>query len=161
MKETSELSREYAEKISPLLEKAQRAYGAKTQNTPAHVASREYTALLVEYAEKGGSLMELATALGVSYSGIRRRVMSAGVPSIRSTMTRRKLTPEELDEAIARVKTAKSHSTDRYHEQLATEYYENGVSLGKIAEGLGISNAAPLYYGVQCHLRRTARPFAR
>jgi hypothetical protein len=152
------LTQEYAEKIRPLVSLAQKAYGAKNQNTPAHRASREYTQLLVEFTEKGGSLMELSTELGVAYSGIRRRVFTANVPAVKNSATRKKLGPEAIEAAVARVREAKAQGVARYHEQLATEYYENGVSLGQIAKGLGISNAAPLYYGVQRHLRSTPRP---
>jgi hypothetical protein len=158
MKTTNPLTIEYAQKIRPLVSTAQKAYGAKTQNTPAHRASREYTQLLVEFVDKGGSLMELATELGVAYSGIRRRVFTANVPTVTNGTARVKHDPETIEAAVARVLDAKSRGTDAYHKQLTVEYYENNISLGQIAKGLGISNAAPLYYGVQRHLRSTPRP---
>lgn len=150
------ITQEYAEKIRPLLPLAQRAYGSKDQVTPAHQASRRYTELLVEFSEKNGSLIELAEALNTSYSGLRRRVFTAHVPTMKNTHGRRKLTEEQINEAITRVRSAREQGTARYHEQLATEYYENGVSLSLIAKGLGITNAAPLYYGVQRHAQRKA-----
>lgn len=151
-----EITEEYAEKIAPLLPLAQKAYGAKTQNTPAHQASREYTRLLVEFVEAGGSLIDLANRLQVTYSGVRRRVINASMPTMQSGHGRRKLSEEEVSAAIERVREAKKSGSSSYHAQLATEYYENGVSLSKIAKGLGISNAAPLYYGIQRHAQRKA-----
>jgi hypothetical protein len=58
------------------------------------------------------------------------------------------MTPEETDQAINRIKSAKSKSTEDYHDQLAKEY-DNGISLAKVASGLGLSSSQPLYYGVQ------------
>lgn len=158
MKNTA-ITQEYADKIRPLISLAHRAYGAKSQNTPAHQASREYTRLLVEFVEKNGSLMKLSQALEVSYSGLRRRVFSASVPpmSNKSTTSRVRPAPEVIDAAVERVRVARATSTEKYHEQLAKEYYETGVSLSAIAKGLGISNAGPLYYGVQRHVQRLAR----
>jgi transposase-like protein len=104
--------------------------------------------------------MELATELGVAYSGIRRRVFTADVPSIKNSATRQKFSPEVIEAAVARVREAKAQGVARYHAQLAVEYYENGISLGQIAKGLGISNAAPLYYGVQRHIRSVPRTTA-
>jgi transposase-like protein len=151
------LTHEYAEKIRPLIPLATKAYGAKSQNTPAHVASRQYTDYLVEFTDKGGSLIDLSREVGVSYAGMRRRVFTANVPTMK-TDTRRKLTAEECDEAVMRVRVAREQSTAKYHEQLAIEYYRNGVSLSIIAKGLGITNAAPLYYGVQRHVQRNSVP---
>lgn len=56
----SDLVAEYKAKIEPLFPLAKKAYGSRGQNTPAHKASREYTRLLVEFSERGGSLPELA-----------------------------------------------------------------------------------------------------
>lgn len=158
MKNT-QLTQEYAERIRPLIPLATKAYGAKSQTTPAHEASRAYTQYLVEFTDNGGSLIELSKELGVSYAGMRRRVFTANVPAMK-TEARRKLTPEEADEAVMRVRTAREQSTAKYHEQLAIEYYQNGVSLSIIAKGLGITNAAPLYYGVQRHVQRNSIPSA-
>lgn len=151
-----ELTTHYADQIRPLLPLARRAYGSRTQNTPAHEASRRYTELLVEYNEKGGSLLDLATALGVAYSGIRRRIFTSRTPSLDESAPKRKTTPEEVEAALERVRAAKAQGPRAYHAQLSVEYHQNGISLGAIAKGLGIANAAPLYYGVQRHLQRTA-----
>lgn len=151
----SELTHEYAEKIRPLLDLAKKAYGPKNQGTEAHRSSREYTELLLEYKSKGGSMIALAKELDVAYSGIRRRVFTADLPPIsEARQSKKRASAEEIDAAITRVRDAKSAGTHQYHAQLAEEY-TNGYSLATIAKGLGITNAAPLYYGVQRHLIRT------
>jgi hypothetical protein len=150
------LTQEYADQIRPLLDLARRAYGSRTQSTPAHEASRRYTELLIEYHEKNGSLLDLAATLGVAYSGIRRRIFTSKTPSLEEAAPKRKATAEELDAALERVRTAKAQGPRQYHAQLSAEYHQNGISLGAIAKGLGIANAAPLYYGVQRHMQRVA-----
>jgi hypothetical protein len=151
-----ELVKEYSEKIRPLLPLATKAYGPKSQNTPAHVASRQYTALLVEYTNKGGSLLYLAQELNVAYSGTRRRVFTSNIPSMSNNSPRKKNDPAKIEAAVTRVKNARLKSTEKYHAQLAHEYYKNNISFSAIAKGLGIKNAAPLYYGVQRHTTREA-----
>jgi hypothetical protein len=152
-KKNYELTERYAEKIKPILPLAKKAYGSRNQETPAHKASRKYTALLNEYVEKGGSLIALSRELDVAYSGMRRRVFTSKQPpvtSVRGTTARPKKSKEEVEAAISRVKKAREKGTAAYHEQLAKEY-ASGVSLNVIARGLGITNASPLYYGVQRH----------
>jgi hypothetical protein len=144
----------YAEKIKPLLPLAKKAYGSKKQTTPAHEASREYTRLLKEFADAGGNLIPLSKKIGVSYSGVRRRVFTADQPPVTNGNARKKITEQELQAAVDRVKSAKAFNSKAYHAQLAKEYYENGISLGAIAKGLGIKNASPLYYAVQRHAIR-------
>lgn len=151
---SEELTKTYAEKIRPHLDLAKKAYGARNQSTPAHIASKNYTQLLKEFSEQGGSLLKLADELGVAYSGMRRRVFTADMPSAKNFWTKKKLSSEEVDAAIARVRNARELGPREYHKQLSTEYYDNGVSLGAIAKGLGIKNAAPLYYGVNRHTMR-------
>jgi hypothetical protein len=151
------ITEEYAEKMRPLLPLAQKAYGAKDQDTPAHSASRQYTELLVEFSKNGGSLSDLAVTLGASYSGMRRRIFTAEMPTMKNTHSRRKHDQETIDAAVERVREARKYGPAKYHEQLAAEYYGNGISLSVIAKGLGISNAAPLYYGVQRHAQRTGQ----
>lgn len=143
----AELAAQYTKKIEPLLEDAKRAYGARTQATPAHRASRLYTNLLVEYYEKGGSISLLAGNLGVTYAGIRRRITTAKT-QVPAAPRRKGLTDEAIAASIERVKAARDKGTARYHAQLAKER-EGGVPLAAIAKGLGISNSAPLYYGIQ------------
>ena len=140
--------------IEPILPLAKKAYGSREQTTPAHDASREYTRLLTEFHTKGGSLPQLAKELDVAYAGIRRRVVMKDV-SVSTVKPRTRAKTEELVEAVSRVKTSKALSVDEYHDQLAKEY-ESGVSLAALARSLGLSSAAPLYYGVQRSLQRRA-----
>lgn len=149
-----EMKEQYLQKIRPILGQAKRACGAKNSKSPAHDASREYTRLLKEYRDNGGDLVELAGELGVAYSGIRRRVTMANTPSITNGRIKSTSTPEEIEAAVKRVAVAKCKGSRVYHAQLATEYFDNGVSLAAIAKGLGISNSFPLYYGVQRHVNR-------
>lgn len=137
---------EYSAKISPLLESAKRAYGSRAHSSPEHAASREYTRLLVEYYAKGGSLVAMADELGVVYAGLRRRVRTADLP-VRQARSRSRMEQPELDAAIERIKAAKLQSIEEYHQQVAEEY-DNGISLAKVAEALGISGSGPLYYAV-------------
>lgn len=152
--DSDQLIESYTEKIKPLVPLATKAYGSKAQTSPAHNASREYTQLLKEFADQGGNLIMLAKKLGVSYSGVRRRVFTADQPPVTNGNPRKKITEQELQEAVERVKSAKAFNSRAYHAQLAKEYYENGISLGAIAKGLGIKNASPLYYAVQRHAIR-------
>jgi hypothetical protein len=148
-----DLVAQYKAKIEPLFPLAKKAYGSRFQNTPAHKASREYTRLLVEFYSIGGSLPELAKALGVAYPGLRRRVVMESV-SISEIKPKRKANKSELPAAIERVKVARlSGDVSVYHKQLAEEY-KNGFSLQHIAKGLGLGSAAPLYYGAQRSLQK-------
>ncbi|WJZ48437.1 hypothetical protein [Actinomycetia phage DSL-LC01] len=150
-KKNYELTAKYAEKIKPILPLAKKAYGSRAQETPAHKASRKYTQLLNEYVSKGGSLIALSRELDVAYSGMRRRVFTSQQPpvtTVRGTTARPRKSKEETEAAVARVKKARDKGTAFYHEQLAKEYAA-GISLNVIARGLGITNASPLYYGVQ------------
>ena len=148
-KTQDELTLKYAKKLEPLLELAKKAYGLRGQNTPAHRASAKYTELVKEYYSKGGSLVALASELGVAYSGLRRRVFSSAVsPTIR--MPRSRATEEITQKALSAVIKAKDRSTEAYHAELHKAYH-SGVSLAHIAKGLGLSSSAPLYYAIQRH----------
>jgi hypothetical protein len=148
----AELVQEYKTKIEPILPLAKKAYGSREQQTPAHNASREYTRLLIEFHKRGGSLPKLAKELKVAYAGVRRRVVMDDVAVSREKTTIR-LTPEQVQEAAKRVIQAKNESVDSYHDQLAKEY-QSGISLSNLAKAMGLSSAAPLYYGVQRSLQR-------
>jgi hypothetical protein len=150
----NELLVEYTEKITPILPLAKKAYGSRNQNSPEHTASRTYTELLVEYQEKGGSLPQLAVALKVAYPGLRRRVVMKDV-SVSSIKPKTRATKQQNLDAAQRVKEAKEIGIDQYHDQLADEY-RSGVSLSILARELGLSSAAPLYYGVQSSLKRNS-----
>jgi hypothetical protein len=149
------LVQQYKKKIKPILPKAQKAYGPRDQDTPNHEASREYTRLLTEFYELGGSLPQLAEALGVAYAGVRRRVVMRNVsvtdarPEVRV-----KKTPRNIEAAANRVERAKLKGTDAYHDQLRKEY-EAGIPMSRLAHAMGVSSSAPLYYGVQRSLQRT------
>lgn len=150
----TELIDEYAPRLAELLPLAQRAYGSKNQITPNHDASREYTKLLAEYNRRGGSLTAMADRLGVSYSGIRRRVHTSDVPSIKRTRSiGGKIDAAQMEAATQRVKIAKDISAGEYHKQLHAEFTA-GIPMNLLARSLGISNAAPLYYGVQSYEKR-------
>jgi predicted nucleic acid-binding protein len=146
------LTNEYKPKLEKLLPLAKKAYGSRGHSSPAHEASRQYTKLLKEYYEKGGSLVAMAEALGVAYAGLRRRVTTIDTPVLPPRKTS-SVSDEETEKAIERVKKAKEVSTDAYHAQIAEEY-NKGVSLAKVAAGLGLSSSGPLYYGVnRVHIR--------
>lgn len=153
-KDMSDLLLEYADKIRPILPLAKKAYGSRTQLSPEHEASRAYTELLVEFKSRGGSLPQLAKTLGVAYPGIRRRVIMKDV-DLSQVKPKSRATRQENVEAVVRVRNAKEIGIDQYHDQLALEY-KNGVSLSVLARELGLSSAAPLYYGVQSSLKRNA-----
>ena len=148
----TELVEEYAAKIRPLLPLAKKAYGSRSQTSPAHEASREYTRLLVEYHSLGGPLTELAKELGVAYAGLRRRVVMRNV-NVSSVRPRARGTTVGVPEAATRILAAKSLGVDAYHDQLAAEY-QAGISLAGIARELGLYSSAPLYYGVQRSLQK-------
>ena len=151
---SSELVAQYKVKIEALFPLAKKAYGSRKQDTPAHKASREYTRLLVEFYSLGGSLPKLAKALKVAYPGVRRRVVMNDVlvSEIKPIIKAKK---EDIPEAIDRVKYQRAiGGVDAYHKQLAREY-QNGFSLNDLARGLGLSSAAPLYYGVQRALQKS------
>jgi len=143
---SDELLEKYKKKIEPLLPLAKKAYGSRSNASPEHTASRKYTELLTEYYAKGGSLVAMADALGVVYSGLRRRVKTADLPVI-AARKRSRMTSDDVDGAVERIKAARDESIEAYHEQIAEEY-DNGASLIKIAEKLGLSSSGPLYYAV-------------
>ena len=142
-----ELLETYGLQMAQLLPLARKAYGSRDTISPQHDASREYTRLAVEFYAKGGSLLALAKYLGVTYAGLRRRVITDEVP-VAKTRNRSKATPEEVAEAVSRILSARSVDTDHYHKQLRVEYETNKISLAKIAKAMGLSSANPLYYAV-------------
>jgi chromosome segregation and condensation protein ScpB len=139
---------EYAQKLKELLPLARRAYGSRSVDSPQHDASREYTRLVVEYYRRGGSLINLAQALGVTYAGLRRRVITAEISAPKKRNYSR-ASQEQSVEAFNRIMRVKELGTvEAYHEALRHEYEDNGISLTKIAKLMGLSSANPLYYGV-------------
>lgn len=152
MNYTNELIEEYAAKIEPILPMAKKAYGSRSQTTPAHEASREYTRLLKEFHARGGSLPKLAERLNVAYAGVRRRVVMSDVV-VSSIRPKSRVKDQDIKSAANRVRAAKQHNRESYHDQLAEEY-RSGISLANLAAELGLSSAAPLYYGVQRSIQR-------
>lgn len=149
---STELVAEYKTRIEPLLPMAKKAYGSRDQDTPNHRASREYTRLLTEFHQRGGSLPTLAKELDVAYAGLRRRVVMQNI-SVSKMRPKVRAKSEEISDAVVRVRAAKAENVDKYHDQLAKEY-SAGVSLSVLARSLGLSSAAPLYYGVQRSIQR-------
>lgn len=149
---SQELVEEYASKIEPLLPVAKKAYGSRNQDTPAHQASREYTRLLTEFHSKGGSLPMLARRLNVNYAGVRRRVVMSDI-TVSIVKPKNRIKDQDIASAAKRVLNAKANNVDAYHDQLAEEY-RNGISLSNLAKEMGLSSAAPLYYGVQRSIQR-------
>lgn len=151
---STQLVEEYKSKIEPILASAKRANGSRKKVSPEHTASRQYTELLVEFYSKGGSLPRLADALGVAYSGVRRRVVMSTVSVDQIKPAKRvSLTEQDILDAVQRVQQAKEEGQYEYHDQLAIEY-KNGIPLAVLARKLGLSGAAPLYYGVQRSIQR-------
>lgn len=143
---TRPLTAEYADKIRPLLPLARRAYGPRDRLTPAHDASRKMTKLLAEYVRRGGNINALASELGVSSPGLRRRVLTADLPVIRQPRGRLR-DPAQVTSAVENVKAARAMSVDAYHDALLREY-ERGVPMSKLADEMGMKSAYPLYYGI-------------
>lgn len=149
---SQELVEKYAQLIEPILPIAKKAYGSRSQTTPEHDASREYTRLLTEFYSKGGSLPLLAKRLHVAYAGVRRRVVMNDI-SVSLIKPKIRVKDQDIRSSALRVNKAKSENVDSYHDQLAQEY-RAGISLSNLAKELGLSSAAPLYYGVQRSLQR-------
>ncbi len=142
-----EQTKEYADKLAALLPLARTAYGSRTTKSPQHDASREYTRLLIEFYSKGGSLLTMAKLLGVTYAGLRRRIMTDQITP--HSKAHSKATEQDIIDAVNRIKAAKaSEGTAGYHEALRKEFEDNKISLTKIAKVMGLSSANPLYYAV-------------
>jgi hypothetical protein len=149
------LVEEYAVLIEPILSEAKTAYGSRNLVSDKHVASREYTRLLTEFYGKGGSLPLLARRLKVAYAGVRRRVVMNDV-SVSSFKPKVRIKNQNIAASAQRVINAREKGGDTYHDQLAEEY-QAGISLSNLAKELGLSSAAPLYYGVQRSLQRNKK----
>lgn len=167
MSSTAEMALQYAEKLRPLLPLATRAYGPRTRLSPAHDASRTYTASLVEYQERGGSLPALAQELGVTYASLRRRILTADLePAPRTAATARfrqraARTPEYeamLENYVSAIESLKADpelDSAEYHEALL-QAYEDGVPPSYLAKRLGQSSTGAIYYGINAARVRRA-----
>ena len=142
-----DLLNEYIDEFRALAPTAMKAFGSRATDSVVHDTSAKYTALLVEYTDKGGSLLMLADALNVTYPALRRRVMTATVaPLPRSTRTKRDDASHLL--IADYLKTVKlSSPTKEYHDTIRRAYDE-GYSLNKVARFMGLKSAYPLYYGL-------------
>lgn len=141
-----ELLDEYYHKLAPLAETASLAFGSRSTDSPEHDISRAYTNLLVEFDSKGGSLLDMADALGVTYPALRRRVMTAElVPLPRGRKSR--ASAEDYEIAVAFLHEARELGSASYHRAIKI-VYDNKISLNKLAGYLGIKSAYPLYYGL-------------
>lgn len=150
------MTKEYADRIRPLLKKAQRAYGSRATASENHEASREYTRLLVEYYEKRGSLLKLAEELEVAYAGLRRRVTTHQIPPNHRTK-RVQIRPEVYARAVVRLQTLKDGGdVAAYHDQIKV-FYDAGLSLTVLAREMGMSSAHPLYYGLSRATMRASK----
>lgn len=143
-----ELLHQYLPELQTLKPQAEAAYGSRATDSANHEASRQYTSTIKEYAEKGGSLLMLAEALGVTYPALRRRVMTADIRPLdrghRSTATE-----PEYQSAVANLQAlrARKDQTIEYHDTLLS-YYNAGFSINRLAKELGLKSAYPLYYGI-------------
>lgn len=135
---------DYAREIEPLLPLAKRAFGSKDIVSPQHDASRAYTKLLVEFHDGGGSLLDLAKRLDVTYAGMNRRVATAKLPAS-PKRSRKKFSDVEYNNAVVSILHAKSQGTKAYHEEIYTQF-EKGMSMARLAKELGLSSANPLYF---------------
>jgi hypothetical protein len=143
-----ELLNEYAELMTPLLPLAKKAYGSRATASPQHDASREYTRLLVEFYSKGGSLLQLAEHLSVTYAGIRRRIITAEIPAMPKGKSS-KATGDMITRRAEALKAIQATGdTEKYHEAIYHMYAVENISLAKIAKAMGLSSANPLYYAV-------------
>ena len=146
--EKVELLNEYVLYLAPLKDAASQAFGARDTKSAAHDASRIYTNHLKEYSEKGGSLMMMAKALDVTYPALRRRVMTAdGAPLDRHH--RSIATAEQYAFAVQTLTPLREGvgTTEQYHDALL-KFYNEDISINRLAKELGLKSAYPLYYGI-------------
>ena len=136
----------YAPRLRPLKDLAQKAYGSRDTVSPQHDASREYTRLLCEFYNAGGSLLDMAKELDVAYAGLHRRVTTVADPAS-SKRKRTKFGVEVYEAAVTDILAAKREGTKVYHTCLK-KHYDAGLSMARIATHMGLSSANPLYYGI-------------
>ena len=146
--EKVELLTQYVPDLVTLKPLAEKAFGARDTSSDAHEASRQYTALLKEYADKGGSLIMMANALNVTYPALRRRVMTAEVAPL-DRHHRSKATAEQYAFAVQSLTIYRQGmgTTEEYHDALL-DCYNDGLSINRLAKELGLKSAYPLYYGI-------------
>jgi hypothetical protein len=141
-----ELFDEYSSKISMLRPLAEKAVGSRATSSVIHDISAGYTSLLVEYADKGGSIPMMAKELGVTYAALRRRITTASLAPL-PRAGRSKATPAQYAQAAIYVREQKANGTEAYHDSIKQVYYR-GVGLITLATYMGLKSAYPLYYGL-------------
>lgn len=125
---------------------ATQAFGSRATDSAEHDASREYTRLLSEYADKGGSLLKMAEALGVTYPSLRRRVMTSVIEPLPRSK-RSTATAVQYEKAVKDIQAAKLRGVEAYHDTIH-DLYKSGISINRLATELGLKSAYPLYYGL-------------
>lgn len=144
-------AKEAAERILPLLADAKKAYGSQAPDSPARVASETVNAYLLEYVVGHGKIPELVPYLNgeISLSGLRRRVRIAraseqsaleGQEQVvgRVSRPRGSKDPEKVSEAVEAIEMARKRGGRDYGDAVR-KAYNDGISLGAIAEKMGIS----------------------
>lgn len=125
---------------------ATQAFGSRATDSAEHDASREYTRLLTEYAEKGGSLLKMAEALGVTYPSLRRRVMTSVLAPL-PRQKKSKATHNDLLRSAKILEASQKMGVEAYHDAIY-ELYKRNISLNKLAPYVGLKSPYPLYYGL-------------
>lgn len=137
---------EYYPQVAKFKYLATQAFGSRATESTEHEASREYTRLLKEYSDKGGSLLKMAEALEVTYPSLRRRVMTAEIAPLKRHRKSRASTAD-YQWAAEYLEDAKLKGTEQYHDAIY-EVYKQDISLNKLAPYVGLKAAYPLYYGL-------------
>lgn len=147
--EKVDLLNEYAKTLKALKPQAEKAFGSRATDSAAHEASRAYTSLLKEYADKGGSLLMLADALDVTYPALRRRVMTADIAPLERVSQKAPATEQQYAFAVQTLTPLRETkgNTEEYHDALLS-FYNEGISINRLAKELGLKSAYPLYYGI-------------
>jgi len=141
-----ELLDEYYALLAPLAHDAGLAVGSRATDTDVHDSSRKFTTILTEYATKGGSLNMMADSLNLTYSALRRRVMTSELtPLPRSTKS---TAPLYMYEAASLMLASERQKGSKQYHVAIKRCYDSGLSLNKLARYVGLTSAYPLYYGL-------------
>jgi hypothetical protein len=133
--------------IAPLKFQAGKAFGSRDTASANHTISREYTIALKDYADMGGSLLLLAEALEVTYPALRRRVMTAVIPALPGRGRSKASAAQYALATKTLTKLRKTKKTTQYHDAIK-KFYDEGLSVTRMARELGLKSAYPLYYGL-------------
>lgn len=140
-----------ANKIRPLLSEAKKAYGSQAPGSPARNASESVNKYLLDFVEEGGRIPDLAACLSddISISGLRRRVRIArgsdtsameGQEQVvgKVKRPRGRTDPDDIQKAAVAIQLAREEGGRAYGDAVR-DAYNSGLSLGAIAEKIGIS----------------------